>query len=253
MRIRTIKPEFFIHHELHRLEKDTGLPVRVAFIGLWCAADREGRFKWDPMRLGVQILPYETDVFSRVLDALVTRGFLVKYASQSGEIGVIPSFKKHQIINNKERPSDLPEPATSKASNACRTRRPRVDHACHKEGKGREQGKEGNIPATSAGDSEPSRHHQFIAKWIEAYGASHEVPYKFQDGKDAAAVKSLLQTGIEIERLIEIARKAWALSGFWSKQAASIHGFSSRFNDICTEVIPKKPVIENTNRWEEKE
>lgn len=33
-RIRTIKPEFFLHDELFELEKETGLPVRLTFIGL---------------------------------------------------------------------------------------------------------------------------------------------------------------------------------------------------------------------------
>ena len=69
MRIRTVKPEFFTHEGLFELEKETGLPIRVAFAGLWCAADREGRFKWEPRRLGVQILPYDQVDFSRVLDA----------------------------------------------------------------------------------------------------------------------------------------------------------------------------------------
>lgn len=59
MRIRTIKPEFFNHEAIFELEKSTKLPLRLAYIGLWCAADREGRFKWEPRRLGVQIMPYD--------------------------------------------------------------------------------------------------------------------------------------------------------------------------------------------------
>ena len=111
MRIRTVKPEFFLHEGLQKLEKETKLPVRLAYVGLWCAADREGRFKWEPRRLGVSILPYDSIDFSRVLDALVTRGFLVKYASNGTIFGAIPSFGKHQVINNKERASELPEPS----------------------------------------------------------------------------------------------------------------------------------------------
>jgi hypothetical protein len=33
-RIRTVKPEFFRHEELYELEKQTGLPLRLAFIGV---------------------------------------------------------------------------------------------------------------------------------------------------------------------------------------------------------------------------
>lgn len=143
MRIRTIKPEFFHHEGLFDLERETGLPVRVAFAGLWCAADREGRFKWESRRLGVQILPYDQVDFSRVLDALTTRGFIRKYASGTGVFGVIPTFLEHQVINNREKDSELPEPLEYLNPDACPTRDPRVTHAGKAEGKGREQGREG--------------------------------------------------------------------------------------------------------------
>src|SRR4051812_45234679 len=87
MRIRSIKPEFFLHEGLYELEQEAGLPIRVAFAGLWCAADREGRFKWEPRKLGVMILPYDGLEFSRVLDALSTRGFVVKYTSEGSDFG----------------------------------------------------------------------------------------------------------------------------------------------------------------------
>jgi hypothetical protein len=147
MRIRTIKPEFFNHAELFDAEKETKLPIRLAYIGLWCAADREGRFKWEPRRLGVQILPYDNIDFSRVLDACLTRGFIVGYAlsdaSTTPEYGYIPSFTKHQVINNRERESELPNPLECKRFDACPTRAPRVPHAGKGEGKGKEGNKEG--------------------------------------------------------------------------------------------------------------
>ena len=107
-RIRTIKPEFFLHDGLYDLESETGLPIRISFVGLWCNADREGRFEWQPRRLGVAILPYDGVEFSLVLDALLTRGFLIKYASTTGkQYGCIPSFGSHQVINNKESKSKI--------------------------------------------------------------------------------------------------------------------------------------------------
>jgi hypothetical protein len=145
MRIRTIKPEFFTHEELFDLEKEFQLPIRVAFAGLWCAADREGRFKWEPRRLGVQILPYDNVDFSRVLDALMTRGYVEKYRVDGRDFGVIPSFVTHQVINNRERESDLPEPAQTLDCDATTTREPRVNHADTVEGKGREGNMEGNM------------------------------------------------------------------------------------------------------------
>ena len=151
MRIRTIKPEFFHHEGLFAAEMETKLPLRVAFAGLWCIADREGRFKWEPRRIGVQILPYDGVDFSRVLDALTTRAFVLKYRVGDACFGCIPSFKKHQVINNRESQSTLPDPEgnieetpiNTEESDASATREPRDDHACHKEGKGRE-GKEGD-------------------------------------------------------------------------------------------------------------
>ena len=156
MRIRCVKPEFFTHEALWELERETGLPVRVAYVGLWCCADREGRFKWEPRRLGVQILPYDEVDFSRVLHALTTRAFVVKYRVNDACFGCIPSFPKHQIINNRESESVLPsieigeiEPVDNeqlaRVPHACLTRQSRVPHASKAEGKGREgKGKEGD-------------------------------------------------------------------------------------------------------------
>lgn len=112
MRIRTIKPEFFTHEGLFELERETGLPIRVGFAGLWCAADKAGRFKWEPRRIGVSVLPYDGTDFSRVLDALFTRGYVVRYRVDGVEYGAIPSFAKHQFINNKEKESTLPAPTS---------------------------------------------------------------------------------------------------------------------------------------------
>jgi len=152
MRIRTIKPEFFLHDRLFDAEKESALPLRLAFIGLWCAADREGRFSWEPRRLGATILPYDGLDFSRVLDALVTRGFVERYASESREFGVIPSFTRHQVINNRESPSILPDPERCDRM-ALPTRAPRVDDACptplmHAQGEGK--GREGKGKGTNS-------------------------------------------------------------------------------------------------------
>ena len=107
-RIRTVKPELFRHEGLYDLEAELGLPVRLAWIGLFTIADREGRFKWRPRAIKAEVLPYDEVDFSRVLDALATRGFLVKYGNAGNEYGWIPTFTAHQIVNNRERASDSP-------------------------------------------------------------------------------------------------------------------------------------------------
>jgi hypothetical protein len=146
-RIRTIKPEFFRHHELFLAERDSKFPLRVAFAGLWTAADREGRFRWIPENLKLDCLPYDKVDFSQVLDALMTRGFIEKYTLNGDEFGWIPGFSRHQVINNRERPSCIPSPTESETL----TRAPREGNACptplcnyQVEGKGREGNKERN-------------------------------------------------------------------------------------------------------------
>jgi len=146
-RIRTIKPDFFRHHALYSLEIETGFPLRVAFAGLWTAADREGRFRWIPEELKLDCLPYDNLDFSRVLDALTTRGFIVKYASNGQWFGWDSSFCRHQVVNNREKGSVLPQPPEEPSPS---TRDPRVEDACPTpldldpvEGKGKEgKGKE---------------------------------------------------------------------------------------------------------------
>lgn len=107
-RIRTIKPELARHELLFELERETGLPVRFAWALLPTICDREGRFKWRPRDLKLDILPYDDCDFSRVLDAWLTRGQVVKYRVGREWFGWIPTFKKHQNVNNKESPSSLP-------------------------------------------------------------------------------------------------------------------------------------------------
>lgn len=133
-RIRTIKPEAFTDEKLWDLEQECGLPVFRAFTGLWCFADREGRFEWRTRPLKAGILPYWDGDFSRVLDALATRGLIRKYVSDGREYGYIPGFAKHQFVNGKEPKSDLPEPLEfseitdgSRVVDASSTRDERVD------------------------------------------------------------------------------------------------------------------------------
>ncbi len=110
MRIRTVKPEFFTHDGLFDLEKKTKLPLRIAFIGVWCFCDREGRFKWKPRQMKPCILPHDTVDFEKVLDALRDDGFIVQYEHEGEDYGYVPSFHVHQFINNKEAKSTLPSP-----------------------------------------------------------------------------------------------------------------------------------------------
>lgn len=145
-RIRTVKPELFRHEALFEAEIKTLLPLRLVYIGLFTACDREGRFKWKPRALKLDVLPYDNVDFSRVLDALVTHGFIVKYVFDGDEFGCIPTWGQHQVINNRESSSMLP---SLEESTTC-TQEARVDDASitplvhtQGEGKGREGERKG--------------------------------------------------------------------------------------------------------------
>lgn len=108
-RIRSIKPETHVDEDLWDADVECpGLHLFRSFTGLWCQADREGRFEWRPRVLKPAILPHWDGDFSRVLDALETRGFIVRYTIEGRSYGWIPTFKKHQYINGKEPQSKLP-------------------------------------------------------------------------------------------------------------------------------------------------
>lgn len=112
-RPRWIKPEFFKHEELFDLEQTLGMPARLTFAGLWCQADREGRFVWRPRTLMHDILPYDglsVQDFGRLMDALATASFVVKYEIGGETFGCFPKWHKHQFINGKEQKSIIPPP-----------------------------------------------------------------------------------------------------------------------------------------------
>lgn len=109
-RIRTVKPELFRHEELFEAECHSQLPLRLAFIGLFSCCDRAGRFRWKPRSLKVAIFPYDTINFEAVLIALWEAGLIQRYEHQGQCYGCIPSWFKHQRINQKEPQSVLPPP-----------------------------------------------------------------------------------------------------------------------------------------------
>ena len=112
-RIRTVKPELFLHEQLFDAEAESGLPLRLAFIALFTACDRDGQFAWRPRRLKAQLMPWDTVSMDAILDALVQHGFVERYEVDGEEYGVIPSFTRHQMINHREKKSDIPPPPGS--------------------------------------------------------------------------------------------------------------------------------------------
>lgn len=130
-RIRTIKPEFFTSEDIVSL---TPL-ARLFYVSLWCESDREGRFEWKPRTFKLRYLPGDDCNVEQLAKELTDAGLVVLYEVDGKTFAEIPSFKKHQIINNRESESQIP----ARVKHASITRKPRV----LAEGKGKE-GKEGD-------------------------------------------------------------------------------------------------------------
>lgn len=108
MRIRSIKPDFFKDDELAALPALT----RLLFIGLWCAADCEGRMEDRPARIRAEVLPYDDCDVDRMLDELHEHEFITRYTVGSRDYIEVRSFTKHQRISGLEAQKQSEFPAT---------------------------------------------------------------------------------------------------------------------------------------------
>lgn len=202
-RIRTVKPELLTHEDLFLLEKETGLPIRLAFVGLFTVCDREGRFKWQPNRIKLAVLPYDELDFSRVLHALSSRGFIRMYTIDDEIFGLIPTWSRHQVINNRESASEIPPPEESSYISMPSTREPRVSHAtatplmhAQEEGKGKEGNRKGTegVKSTVEPDGPTAR---IFAYWQQIM----EKPRAQLDAKRKKAIAGRLKDGYTPEQL----------------------------------------------------
>ena len=106
MRARNIKPGFFLNEKLAECDFKT----RLLFIGLWCYADREGRFEWIPKRIEAAIFPYDKNVnVEKCLCNLMSLHLITSYTHSNVKVGYIENFVKHQKPHPHEAKSDLPE------------------------------------------------------------------------------------------------------------------------------------------------
>lgn len=116
-RIRSIKPEFFLHEDLAAMS-----PVhRLLFVGLWTLADRDGRLEDRPRRIKVALMPWEDCDIDALLWDLAEARLIVRYDArtpegQPTEAIAIPGFRKHQRPHPKESSFGLSEPGPSAAS-----------------------------------------------------------------------------------------------------------------------------------------
>ncbi len=142
-RIRTIKPEFFTSEDICSV---TPL-ARLFYVSLWCEADRMGRLEWRPGTLKLRYMPGDTCSIDQLAEELRGRGLIVLYEVDGKPYAEIPTFAKHQVINNRESLSVLPP----RVNDASGTRKGRVKA----EGKEGREGKDGGS-AEPPSDSTPA-------------------------------------------------------------------------------------------------
>ena len=126
-RIRTIKPEFFTSESILELE-----PIaRLFFISLWCESDRDGKLAWKPRTLKYRYLPADDIDINCIAEQLIEQDLISVYEVEGKKYCRIINFNSHQVINNREKESIIPDAST--------TRESRVKA----EGRERKEGKEG--------------------------------------------------------------------------------------------------------------
>ena len=108
-RKRLISPAFFTNVDLFEHEASTGLPLRIAFAGLWTVADRRGIFPWT-RSIKPLVIPYDSCDVLACLDALETAGFVRSYVVDGRQYGIIPRFADHQTFHVREKASKDPGP-----------------------------------------------------------------------------------------------------------------------------------------------
>lgn len=154
-RIRTIKPEFFTSADIVSL---TPL-ARLFYVSLWCEADREGRLGWNIKTFKMRYLPADDCDIQSLSNELIDANLIILYEVDGKEYAEIPSFKNHQVINNRESESVIPS---------------RVKVACKRvQAEGRKEGKERKEPASRETTLPPDFSiSDRVKKWADEKGYS---------------------------------------------------------------------------------
>lgn len=84
----------FIDEQLFEAEKNKGLPLRIAYLGLVAESDKNGCFPWMPRTLKHKICPHDDGViFTDVLEVLEALALIEHH----DEHGVVVALKKEVI------------------------------------------------------------------------------------------------------------------------------------------------------------
>jgi hypothetical protein len=106
MRSRNIKPGFFTNDALAECDP----LARLLYIGLWCYADKEGRFEIRYKKIKAELFPYDNIDIEPLFKQLTERSFIIIYNNNGSQYGYIPTFKEHQHPHPHETASKIPCP-----------------------------------------------------------------------------------------------------------------------------------------------
>lgn len=217
-RIRTIKPEFFTSEDIVALSP----LARLLYVAIWLEADREGRLQWRPKTLKMRYLPADDCDVMQLAAELVDAGLVVPYEVDGVMLAEVPTFTRHQIINNRETPSALP----ARVADASPTRESRVTHApahVKAEGKGKE-GKEGKARVATRAKATPLPPDFAISSRVQAWATSKgfdRLPEHLEAFRSKATAKGYTYADWD-EALMGAIRDDWA--GLRQARGAIVNG-----------------------------
>lgn len=183
-RIRTIKPEFFTSSDILSL---TPL-ARLFYVSLWCEADREGLLSWNTETLKFRYFPKDkVDIENLAAELIEQKLINVLVGDDGREYAEIPSFKSHQVINNRESDSIL--------LSRVKVASPRVQAEGRKEGKGREGNTRG-VTASPRFDPKAA---------LQEQGVSERVS---EDFLEVRKTKRAALTSTALDEIVDESKKA---------------------------------------------
>lgn len=198
MRIRTIKPEFFLDEDLARhppLE-------RLLFEALWCQADRLGRLEDKPGKIKAQALPYDECNVDAMLTALAVDGYLIRYEVERRKYIQIRTFEKHQRPNAREAASILPPSPPLHVRARVRTRLHVKGNVAHVQDHVEREGKvEGTGKGREGEGKEALIARDPVRIVVDHWQRVMRKPKAALDSKRRRAVEGRLQDGYSVEDL----------------------------------------------------
>ena len=111
-RARNIKPGFFRNADLVELSFE----ARLFFIGLWTAADRDGRLEDRPKQIKMEIFPADSVDCDALLNDLAAIKMVERYEVDGKRFIQVTNFSKHQNPHRDEKASSIPAPIKHGAS-----------------------------------------------------------------------------------------------------------------------------------------